>query len=83
MTSNNAIIMTVKYGNKYFITDSIVTPPTLQPVNRIVPTEGVIVPTERSILIDILDFIVTLFYVIFIGNKIESFHFLICENDYY
>ena len=29
------------------MTLSIVTPPTLQPVNRMVPTGGVMVPTDR------------------------------------
>ena len=47
VTSNNATKMIAKYGNMYLITLSIVTPPTRQPVKRIVPTGGVIVPIDK------------------------------------
>ena len=39
--------ITAKYGSRGLITDSMVTPPILQPVNRMVPTGGVMVPTQR------------------------------------
>lgn len=47
VTSNNAMRMTAKYGNNVLITLSIVVPPTLHAVNRIVPTGGVIVPIDK------------------------------------
>ena len=42
-----AISIIAKYGSNVFITLSIVVPPTLQPVKRIVPTGGVIVPIDK------------------------------------
>ena len=47
VTNKSAIKITKKYGKRIFITLSIVTPPTRQPVNNIVPTGGVIVPIDK------------------------------------
>ena len=45
--SKRAISIIAKYGSNVFITLSIVVPPTRQPVKRIVPTGGVIVPIDK------------------------------------